>query len=70
MDYNRMVIDLLKDYISGSEIGNRLNDAQKKLAIEIDRRKVNNEPCEEIFALYEDVLWLECDILPNKETRI
>lgn len=66
MDYNRMVIDLLKDYILGSEIENRLNDAQKTLAIEIDRRKVKDEPCDEINALYEDVLWLKCDVSPLK----
>jgi len=63
MDYNRMIIDLLKDYISGSEIKERLDKAQKTLAVEIDRRKVNNEPCEEINALYEDIMWLKCEVL-------
>lgn len=67
MDYNRMVIDLLKDYISGSEVEDRLNDAQKTLAIEIDRRKVKNEPTEEISALYEDIMWLKCDVIPNNK---
>lgn len=63
MDYNRMIIDLLKGYISGSEIENKLNEAKKMLAIEIDRRKVKNEPCEDISALYEDIMWLKCDVL-------
>lgn len=36
MDYNRITIDLLKDYISGSEIKERLNKVYRTLAIEID----------------------------------
>lgn len=67
MDYERMIINLLKSYIIGDDnIGNELDKAQNKLAIELDSRKVNNEPCEEIKSLYEDVMWLKCDVLPNK----
>lgn len=67
MDLNRMVINLLKSYILGDNIVEKLNEVQKKLAIELDRRKVNNVPCDEINSLYEDVMWLKCEVLPNKE---
>ena len=66
MDYKRFVINLLKSYISGNNIDAELDRIQKKLVIELDRCKVNNEPCEEINALYEDVMWLKCEVLPNK----
>lgn len=66
MNYERMIINLLKSYILRDDnIGNKLDEAQKKLAIELDSRKVNNEPCEEINSLYEDVMWLKCEVLPN-----
>lgn len=64
----RKVIDLLKRYINKESIEDwELADLQKTLAIEIDRRKVKNEPCEEISSLYEDIMWLKCDIIPNNE---
>lgn len=63
----RKVIDLFKREIKGEDITDlELADLQKTLAIEIDLRKVNNEPYEEISALYEDIMWLKCDVLPNK----
>lgn len=64
----RKVIDLLKRYINKDSLEDwELADLQKMLAIEIDRRKVKNEPCEEISALYEDILWLKCDVIPNNK---
>lgn len=32
------------------------------IAKEIDRCKVNNEPCLVLERLYEEVLWLKCEI--------
>lgn len=67
---SRKVIDLMKQKIKGDNIEDwELSDMQKTLAIELDSRKVNNEPCEEINSLYEDVMWLKCEVLPNKEIR-
>ena len=39
-----------------------LTDAQKQLAYELDRRKVNNLSTDEIASLYDDVLWLRTEI--------
>lgn len=65
---NRTVIELLKktfsDYIAtGKADADLINEAQKSLAFEMDRRKVGNLPCGEIEALYGDVMWLKCDLL-------
>lgn len=67
-DYNRYVIDLFKssfsNYVSTGEVDiNRLNEARKRLAFEIDRRKVGNLPSDELEALYGDVTWLKSDLL-------
>lgn len=67
-NYNRYVIDLLKrsfsDYIATGEVDTeRLNEAQKRLSFELDRRKVGNLPCEDLEALYGDVMWLKSDLL-------
>lgn len=65
---NRTVIELLKntlsDYIATGKVdADLINEAQKSLAFEIDKRKVGNLPCNEIEALYGDVTWLKCDLL-------
>lgn len=67
-NYSRYVIDLLKqsfsDYVATGEVdAERLTEAQKRLSFELDRRKVGNLPCEELEALYGDVMWLKCDLL-------
>lgn len=41
----------------------RLTEAQKRLSLELDRRKVGNLPCDELEALYGDVMWLKSDLL-------
>lgn len=66
MYYNRIVIDIQKACISGEDVCVKIDEAQKKLAIELDRRKVYNEPCDEINSLYEDVMWLKCEVLPER----
>lgn len=68
MDYNRLVIDLLKksfsDYIATGEVDvDLIKEAQNKLSFELDRCKASNLPSEEIEALYRDVMWLKCDLL-------
>lgn len=65
---DRIVIDLLKktlsDYIATGKVdADLINEAQKSLAFEMDRRKVGNLPCDGIEALYSDVTWLKCDLL-------
>ena len=65
---NRTVIELLKntlsDYIATGKVdADLINEAQKSLAFEIDKRKVGNLPCNKIEALYGDVTWLKCDLL-------
>lgn len=69
MDDSRLVIDLLKDYIAGIDIAERLDEAQMQLACELDRRKVNNLSADETNALYEDVMWLKCEVcrVENKD---
>lgn len=67
-NYSRYVIDLLKqsfsDYVATGEVdAERLKEAQKRLSFEIDRRKVGNLPCDELEALYGDVMWLKSDLL-------
>lgn len=67
-DYSRYVIDLFKtsfaDYVNTGKVDvNQLVEAQKKLAFEIDRCKVNNLPSDELEALYGDVTWLKCDLM-------
>lgn len=67
---SRKVLDFMKQIIKGESIEVlELSDIQKTLAIELDRRKVDNEPCDEINSLYEDVMWLKCEVLPNKGLR-
>lgn len=67
-NYSRYVIDLMKrsfsDYIATGEVdAERLNEAQKRLSFELDRSKVGNLPCEDLEALYGDVMWLKSDLL-------
>ena len=67
-NYSRYVIDLLKrsfsDYIATGEVdAERLNEAQKRLSFELDRRNVGNLHCEDLEALYGDVMWLKSDLL-------
>lgn len=63
-DYSRIVIDLMKDALAHRDVSaQKLADAQKQLAYELDRRKVNNLSTDEIQRLYDDVLWLRSEIL-------
>ena len=60
----RKVIDTLKDALAHRDVSaQKLADAQKQLAYELDRRKVNNRSTDEIQRLYDDVLWLRSEIL-------
>ena len=62
--FSRKVIDLLKRYIKGESIeSSELNDLQQSCSIIIDSKKVREKPTEELEALYEDIIWLKCDIL-------
>lgn len=59
----RKVIDLMKDALAHRDVSaQKLADAQKQLAYELDRRKVNNLSTDEIASLYDDILWLRTDI--------
>ena len=64
VEFSRIVIDLMKDALSHrDESADTLKNVQKQLAIELDRRKVNNLSTDEIASLYDDVLWLRTEIL-------
>lgn len=64
IEYSRKVINLMKDALTYRDVSaERLTDAQKQLACELDRRKVNNLSTDEIASLYDDVLWLRTEIL-------
>lgn len=59
-DWNRKVIDALKHQISfGSVPSDMKLSLLLELGKEIDRRKVYNEPTQEIDALYQDALSLK-----------
>lgn len=67
-DFNRYVIDVMKKAFAeykctGVADASSLMEAQKRIAFEIDRRKVGNLPCDKLEALYGDVTWLKCDLL-------
>ena len=63
-DYSRLVIDLMKDALAHRDVSaEMLADAQKQLAYELDRCKVNNRSTDEIQRLYDDVVWLRSEIL-------
>lgn len=67
MNYNRLVIDLMKDVIQGKEISSEyVKEVNLKLGIELDRCMINSQPTEEIQALYDDVLWLQSNILSDE----
>lgn len=67
MNYNRLVIDLMKDVIQGKEISSEyLKEVNLKLGKEFDRCKVYSHPTEEIQSLYDDVLWLQTNILNHE----
>lgn len=64
---NRLVIDTLKESLSeyvstGSVDKAKIENAQKRLNFELDRRKVSNEPTEELEALRSDISWLKNDL--------
>lgn len=67
IDFNRLVIDTIKqsfsEYVStGSVDKANIENAQKWLSFELDRRKVSNEPTEEFEALRRDISWLKNDL--------
>jgi len=64
---NRIVIDTLKqslsDYVSTGFVDERsLSDAQLKLNIAIDQRKVDGETYEDLQTLMNDILWVKHDL--------
>ncbi len=66
-NFNRLVIDTIKqsfsDFVATGEVNTEnINDAQKRLSFEFDRRKVSNEPTDEIEALRSDISWLKNDL--------
>lgn len=66
-NFNRLVIDTLKDSLSeyvstGSVDKAKIENAQKWLNFELDRRKVSNEPTKELEALRGDISWLKNDL--------
>lgn len=59
-DWSRKVIDALKHQISfGSVPSDMKSSLLLEFGKEIDRRKVYNEPTQEIDALYQDALSLK-----------
>lgn len=59
-DWNRKVIDALKHQISfGSVPSDMKSSLLLELGKEIDRRKVYNEPTQEMETLYQDALSLK-----------
>lgn len=66
-NFNRLVIDTLKDSLSeyvstGSVDTAKIENAQKRLNFELDRRKVSNESTKGIEALRSDISWLKNDL--------
>lgn len=62
----RKVIDVMKRTIAGDTIASwELPELVKNIGILIDGRRVKNEPTDHLDALYQDVLWLQCDVEPN-----
>lgn len=67
MNYNRLVIDTIKqsfsDYVSSGEVDqNLISAAQNSLTLEYDRRKVAGEPTQEIEALKNDLDYIKYDL--------
>ena len=62
-EYAFQVIDVMKDLLAHQDVSEQsVAKLQKKLAYELDRRKVNNLSTDEIASLYDDILWLRTDI--------
>lgn len=56
-------VQYLKKKIQNEPISEQeVSDFALDIAKEIDRCKVNNEPCFILERLYEEVLWLKCEI--------
>lgn len=56
-------VQYLKKKIQNEPISEQeVSDFALDIAKEIDRCKVNNEPCLVLERLYEEVLWLECEL--------
>ena len=61
--YYENMIDLLKRQISiGKANDNEVSALLLSLGKEIDRCRVYNKPSEELERLYDDALWLKCEI--------
>lgn len=60
----RDVINVLKDLLAHRDVStNALAGLQKTLGLELDRCKVNNLSTAELERLYDDVLWLQSEIV-------
>lgn len=71
-NYNRLVIDVLKqalsDYVASGEIDvEQVKNAILRLEFEIDRRIVARESTEELEALRNDLFWLKCDLFDYEQ---
>lgn len=62
--YYEKIIDLLKQEISiGKVNGNEVSALLLSLGKEIDRCRVYNEPSAELEMLYDNALWLKCEMV-------
>lgn len=62
--YYEKMIDLLKQEISiGKVNGNEVSALLLSLGKEIDRCRVYNEPSVELEMLYDNALWLKCEMV-------
>lgn len=60
---NREVINLLKRQISVGVTQEEVSALLRSLARNIDQAKAHGEKSDKEEALYEDVMWLNCEIL-------
>lgn len=64
MNYNRLVLDLMKDVIQEKKINPfYVKKVQQMLGKELDKCEVYSQSTEEIKSLYDDVMWLQSNIL-------
>lgn len=62
----RKVIDVMKRTIAGETFADwELSELVKDIGITIDGRKVKGQPTADLDALYQDALWLRCNVQPQ-----
>lgn len=66
-EYYIKMIDLLKQQITSGKVNDGdISALLLKLGKDIDRCKVNQEPCLALERLYEEVMWLKCEVSKEK----